>query len=48
MAMLEEPVKEIRTVRNYINGEWQESRGKLADVSQSGNLKNYRPLPDVH
>ena len=32
MALLEEPVKEVRLVKNFINGEWVESEGELRDV----------------
>jgi malonate-semialdehyde dehydrogenase (acetylating)/methylmalonate-semialdehyde dehydrogenase len=32
MAMLEEPIKGIKEVKNYINGEWVDSKGKIVDV----------------
>ena len=32
MAILEEPIKEVKTVKNYINGEWVESKGEVQDV----------------
>jgi len=32
MAVLEEPIKEIVKIRNYINGEWVESKGETRDV----------------
>ena len=32
MALLEEPIKGVRTVRNYINGEWVDSEGRIVDV----------------
>jgi malonate-semialdehyde dehydrogenase (acetylating)/methylmalonate-semialdehyde dehydrogenase len=32
MAILEEPVKGIKEVKNYINGEWVDSKGKIVDV----------------
>ena len=32
MALLEEPIRELRTVRNFINGEWGNSSGPLRDV----------------
>ncbi len=32
MAMLEEPIKGVKQVKNYINGEWVDSKGKIADV----------------
>ncbi|MDI6771349.1 MAG: CoA-acylating methylmalonate-semialdehyde dehydrogenase [bacterium] len=32
MALLEEPIKEVRTLKNFIGGEWVESSGQLVDV----------------
>ena len=32
MAMLEEPIKGVKEVKNYINGEWVGSKGKIVDV----------------
>jgi len=32
MAILEEPIKGIPTAKNYINGEWVESKGETIDV----------------
>ncbi len=32
MALLEEPIKEVATVKNFINGEWVESKGEIRDV----------------
>ena len=32
MAMLEEPIKGVKEVKNYINGEWVDSKGKIVDV----------------
>ena len=32
MALLEEPIKGVRTVKNYVNGEWVDSEGKIVDV----------------
>ena len=32
MALLEEPIKEVRTLKNYIDGEWVESEGEIIDV----------------
>jgi len=32
MAILEEPIKGIKEVKNYINGEWVDSKGKIVDV----------------
>ncbi len=32
MALLEEPIKQVTTVKNFINGEWVESKGEIRDV----------------
>ena len=32
MAILEEPIKEVVPLKNYIGGEWVESHGELMDV----------------
>ena len=32
MGLLEEPVKGVKTVKNYIGGEWVDSSGKMVDV----------------
>ena len=32
MAILEEPIKEAKKLKNYINGEWVESKGETKDV----------------
>ena len=32
MALLEEPIKEVKTIKNYIDGEWVESKGEIVDV----------------
>ena len=32
MAILDEPIKGIKEVKNYINGEWVDSKGQIVDV----------------
>jgi len=32
MALLEEPIKGVKTVKNFIGGEWVDSEGKIVDV----------------
>lgn len=32
MATLEEPIKEKRTIKNYIDGDWVESQGEILDI----------------
>src|SRR4030067_3357423 len=46
MAMLEEPVKGVKEVKNYINGEWVDSKGKRVDVVNpaTGNVIGTCPI----
>ena len=39
MAMLEEPIKGVKEVKNYINGEWVDSKGKIVDVVNPATVK---------
>ena len=32
MALLEEPIKAVETIKNFIDGEWVESKGEIVDV----------------
>jgi len=32
MALLEEPIKEVKIINNFIGGEWVESKGEIKDV----------------
>jgi malonate-semialdehyde dehydrogenase (acetylating)/methylmalonate-semialdehyde dehydrogenase len=32
MAVLEEPIRETRVIKNYVDGEWVESKGRTVDV----------------
>ena len=45
MAILEEPIKSTKIVKNYINGEWVESRGKVIDVVNPANNKVIGKVP---
>ena len=45
MAMLEEPIKGVKIVKNYINGEWVESKGKTVDVVNPANMKTIAKCP---
>jgi malonate-semialdehyde dehydrogenase (acetylating)/methylmalonate-semialdehyde dehydrogenase len=45
MAVLEEPIKEILTVKNYIGGEWVESKGELIDVVNPATCKVIAKVP---
>src|SRR3989304_3279258 len=46
MALLEEPIREVKLIRNYVNGEWVESRGQLHDVVNpaTGNVIGKVPI----
>ncbi|MBN1190473.1 MAG: CoA-acylating methylmalonate-semialdehyde dehydrogenase [Dehalococcoidales bacterium] len=39
MAILEEPIKGVKNVKNYINGEWVDSKGEYVDVVNPANMK---------
>ncbi len=45
MAVLEEPIKGIVEVKNYIDGEWVESKGKIQDVVNPVNGKVVARVP---
>jgi len=45
MAILEEPIKGIREVKNYINGEWVDSKGKIVDVINPATCKTIARVP---
>ena len=45
MAVLEEPVKDVVEVKNYINGEWVESKGEMVDVVNPANCKTIGRVP---
>jgi len=45
MALLEEPIKEPSTLKNFINGEWVESKGKTQDVVNPATGKIIARVP---
>ena len=45
MTVLEEPIKEALTLRNYINGEWVASKGELVDVVNPATSKTIAKVP---
>ena len=45
MAVLEEPIKEVVDVKNYINGEWVESKGEIVDVVNPANCQTIGRVP---
>jgi malonate-semialdehyde dehydrogenase (acetylating)/methylmalonate-semialdehyde dehydrogenase len=45
MAVLEEPIKEIVEVKNYIDGEWVGSKGEIQDVVNPVNGKVIARVP---
>lgn len=45
MAVLEEPIKQVKVVKNYIDGEWVDSKGEIVDVVNPANLKTIARVP---
>ncbi len=45
MALLEEPIKEVRTIKNYIDGEWVESKGEIIDVVNPATYQTIAKVP---
>ena len=45
MSILEEPIKEVKVVKNYIDGEWIESKGELKDVVNPATGKTIAKVP---
>ncbi|MBI4329725.1 MAG: CoA-acylating methylmalonate-semialdehyde dehydrogenase [Chloroflexi bacterium] len=43
--MLDEPIKEIQVVKNYIDGEWTASRGEILDVVNPANGRTIGKVP---
>jgi len=45
MALLEEPIKEVITIKNYINGEWVESKGDIEEIVNPATGKVLARVP---
>ncbi|MFH1382109.1 MAG: CoA-acylating methylmalonate-semialdehyde dehydrogenase [Chloroflexota bacterium] len=45
MALLEEPIKELVTIKNYIDGEWVESKGEMKDVVNPATCQTIARVP---
>ena len=45
MALLEEPVKGVREVKNFIGGEWVDSKGEIVDVVNPATGKTIGKVP---
>jgi malonate-semialdehyde dehydrogenase (acetylating)/methylmalonate-semialdehyde dehydrogenase len=45
MALLEEPIKEVKVIKNYIDGEWVESKGEVVDVVNPATCKTIAKVP---
>jgi malonate-semialdehyde dehydrogenase (acetylating)/methylmalonate-semialdehyde dehydrogenase len=45
MTFLEEPIKSVKTIKNYIGGEWVESMGEIVDVINPANCKTIARVP---
>ena len=45
MAILEEPIKEVLELKNYIDGEWVKSEGEIKDVVNPATGKVIAKVP---
>ncbi len=45
MAVLEEPIKGVLLVKNFVNGEWVESKGEIIDVVNPVTCKTIAKVP---
>lgn len=45
MALLEEPVKEVKLLKNFIDGEWVESKGEVRDVVNPATCQTIARVP---
>jgi len=45
MTLLEEPLKEVVVLKNYIDGEWKESEGKYHDIVNPATCKTIAKAP---
>lgn len=45
MVILEEPIKEVLTLKNYVGGEWVQSEGELLDVVNPATCKVIAKVP---
>ena len=45
MALLKEPIKEVRTLKNFISGEWIESKGEIKDVVNPATNETIAMVP---
>ncbi|KUK97106.1 MAG: Methylmalonate-semialdehyde dehydrogenase [Parcubacteria bacterium 32_520] len=45
MAILEESIKEVKALKNYIDGEWVESQSEPKDVVNSATSKIIAKVP---
>ena len=45
MVILDEPIKEVLTVKNYVGGEWVESEGNIQDVVNPATCKVIARVP---
>ncbi|MFC1941796.1 CoA-acylating methylmalonate-semialdehyde dehydrogenase [Chloroflexota bacterium] len=45
MALLEEPISGVKIIKNYVNGEWLESKGEIVDVVNPATGKTIAKVP---
>jgi malonate-semialdehyde dehydrogenase (acetylating)/methylmalonate-semialdehyde dehydrogenase len=46
MTILEEPIKSLKIVKNYINGEWVDSKGPMLDIVNPTTMEVIGKVPD--
>ncbi|MDH5695280.1 MAG: CoA-acylating methylmalonate-semialdehyde dehydrogenase [Dehalococcoidia bacterium] len=45
MAILEEPIRQVKTLKNFIGGEWVQSKGKIVDVVNPATCQTIAKVP---
>ena len=45
MSILEEPIKQVKVLKNYIDGKWVEPQGELKDVVNPATGKTIAKVP---
>ena len=45
MAILEEPIRQVKTLKNFIGGEWVQSKGEIVDVVNPATCQTIAKVP---
>ncbi len=45
MALLQEPIRDVKVLKNFIGGEWVESKGEIVDVVNPATLQTISKVP---